>query len=355
MSKKIKTTSIQMVMLLLLSCVHTKTIVNEEGQKIRDSIASLDTIEIGGQKQFILIRGNSVKNPVLLFLHGGPGSPETGLVRKYHQSLEKHFTIALWEQRGAGKSFPFTESKETMTLEQFVQDTHEVTQYLKVRFQQNKIFIIGHSWGSYLALKVASNYPEDYHAVVSAGLLVNTVKNEEISYSWALRKAQENKNDDIVNVLEEIGPPVNGYYKSGKEGLFKEREIVMELGGATYKKFNKMKILNDIIFPDEYNLIDSVRYIRGINFSMDAFFPIYHQVNLSKEVPEIKIPLFIFTGRYDYQTPAEIALEYFNNVRAPKKKWVWFEQSAHSQIYEESEKYIDLMVNEVRNNYKAEK
>jgi len=337
-----------LVLLFIISRSSTSDIKDPYGKPIPNSIATMEYVQIGGQKQFMLIRGNDINNPVLFFLHGGPGSPETGLVRKYHSELEKYFTLVMWEQRGSGKSFSSTVSQETMNLEVFLNDTHEVTQYLKKRFNKNKIFIIGHSWGTYLAVRTAARYPEDYYAVVTAGLLVNTIQQEDISYEFLVQRSKDLKNESIQNQLKNIGPPVNGYYKNGKEGLIAERKLLNQMGGSVFSKKMGTMFMLSMTFPAEYTLWDSFQYIRGINYSIDSFMPVYNQVDLFKEVPEIKIPIYVLTGRHDLQTPFALAEKYYEKLRAPEKKWIWFENSAHLQIFEEPEKYMDLLINTVR-------
>ncbi len=160
-------------------------------------------------------------------------------------------------------------------------------------------------------------------------------------------RAKEANDEDTLETLSEIGPPVNGYYTGGRDGLVEQRKILGEYGGAAHDPEQLTSYMNEMIFADEYSLWDSVRYIRGIFFTLDAFMPVYNKVDLFKEVPEIRVPLYVLTGRYDYQTPFVLAEEYFDRLRAPLKKWIWFEDSAHMQIYEESQKYMDTMVRTV--------
>ncbi len=126
------------VLALYTGCAGTDPILDQEGNIVSGSISTMEYVPIGGQKQFMLIRGEDTENPVLLFLHGGPGSPETGMVRKYHEDLEKFFTVVLWEQRGSGKSYASTKSASSLNLEQMIQDTHEITVYLKKGFKKRR-------------------------------------------------------------------------------------------------------------------------------------------------------------------------------------------------------------------------
>ena len=132
------------------------------GKEIIGSLAEKEFIEIGGIQQGFFIRSENPENPVILFLHGGPGSPELPMLIPYEVSerLEKYFTVCYWEQRGAGISFCNAIDPTTMTITQMVEDTRQMTEYLQRRFNQDKIYLIGHSWGSYLGVKTIEKYPE---------------------------------------------------------------------------------------------------------------------------------------------------------------------------------------------------
>ncbi|MFX0079380.1 MAG: alpha/beta fold hydrolase, partial [Candidatus Hermodarchaeota archaeon] len=128
----------------------------------------MEEITLGDLKQWIFIRGTDQKNPVLLFLHGGPGAPLLGMSssRKYDAELIKHFTVVHWDQRGAGKSFNRDIPVDSMTLDRFVEDCNELIDYLRNRFHTQKVFIVGHSGGTIIGIKTAHKYPEKIHAYV---------------------------------------------------------------------------------------------------------------------------------------------------------------------------------------------
>ncbi|MFX1343243.1 MAG: alpha/beta fold hydrolase, partial [Promethearchaeota archaeon] len=136
--------------------------------KTANSISSLEEITLGDLKQWIFIRGSDQKNPVLVFLHGGPGAPLLGMAssRKYDAELIKHFTVVHWDQRGAGKSFNRDIPVDSMTLDRFVEDCNELIDYLRNRFHMQKVFIVGHSGGTIIGIKTAHKYPEKIHAYV---------------------------------------------------------------------------------------------------------------------------------------------------------------------------------------------
>ena len=151
----------------------TAPFVDAAGKLLPDSIASLERVMLGGVEQGMLIRGSNVDNPVLLYLHGGPGTSELGMVRQHNMpALEKHFTVVVWDQRGAGMSYSARHPESAMTVEQFIADTHELTQLLRQRFGQAKVYLVGHSWGSALGVLTAQRYPDLHHAYVGVGQVV---------------------------------------------------------------------------------------------------------------------------------------------------------------------------------------
>ena len=147
-------------------------ITDASGQEISAGISEKVYLDINGTKQGMFLRGEDKDKPVLLFLHGGPGSPELAMGYKIEDKnarLEQEFVVCYWDQRGAGMSYSSDIDINTMTPEQFVEDAKEVTTYLQARFNQEKIYLLGHSWGSYLGIKTIEKYPELYHAFMGVG------------------------------------------------------------------------------------------------------------------------------------------------------------------------------------------
>ena len=170
-------------MVFFFSLFYTKTpkIKDSYGNIKQDSITSLEKITLGGIKQTILIRGHDTKSPILLFLHGGPGFPEMDIAYKFQRKLEEHFIVVNWDQRGAGKSFSKKIPRESMTIEQFISDAHELIRFLRERFDKEKIYLVGHSWGTTLGLLLTQRYPELFFAYVGIGQVVNALESEQIS------------------------------------------------------------------------------------------------------------------------------------------------------------------------------
>lgn len=323
---------------------YTQPIKDLKGNVLPNSVASLEKVEIGDTKQWLLMRGNDMDKPVILFLHGGPGTAEMPLIRHYNSSLEKNFIVVSWDQRGAGKSYTGPIPKEEATIDQFVCDTHEVVEYLKKRFNKDKIYLVGHSWGSMLGMLTVEKYPESFYAYIGTGQEADMIEGELLSYQYVLKKAKELHNTKAISELEQAGPPKNGFYKD-EESEQIERKWVLKFGNSLYGKKNYNEFYKIILFSKEYTMKDIVNFF---NFAYpDEFMQEYHTTNLFEKVPEVKVPVYFFLGRNDNQIPADLAQQYLNKLKASKKELVWFEKSAHSPQYEEAEKFNYLITEKV--------
>lgn len=322
------------IILKNLIVASTTPIRDDKGNIIPNSIALMEKIEIGGMKQWILVRGNDESNPILLWLHGGPGSSQMPVAHYFDKELEKHFVVVHWDQRGAGKSNPFFFDEQTMTFEQFVSDTHELTQYLKERYNREKIYLLGHSWGAQLGIKVASAYPDDYYAYIGVSQVVSGYLSDEIGYAWLLEKIKKTGNEKDLQRLRKLGlPPFTDHKK-----YVHFAGMVDSYGGGMDADMTHLMVI--ALKAPEYNLIDYIHWFRG---SMRGSGPMWNSTsafNAFEEVPELSLPIYIFAGKKDYNTPFQLTDEYFDKVKAPKgKELVVFEQSAHTPFMAEPEKF----------------
>lgn len=183
----------------------TPPFLDQRGKRLSGSIVSLQKIELGGMEQWILIRGKDVSNPVLLWLHGGPGAAQMPVARYFNGALEDHFTVVQWDQRGAGKSNPTDFDESSMTFQQFLDDAHDLTLYLKARFGQDKIYLVGHSWGSQMGIQLAQAYPQDYYAYVGVSQVVNSALAEEMGYAWLAERIEADGSENRLRELEALG------------------------------------------------------------------------------------------------------------------------------------------------------
>lgn len=336
----------------VLSPGTTAPFQDSEGHGVTTAVSEATMYELGGVEQFVLIRGRDTANPVLLLLHGGPGDAQGALFRYYNGELEDHFVVVNWDQRGAGRSFEPNLDRSTLTVEQILEDAHELTQRLRERFGGRKLVLAGHSWGSYLGMRLAHRHPEDYSAYVGIGQVANQAASETLSYQFVLQRAIADGRSAAVRALQAIGPPdAGGTYRGGVRGLGVQRRWVREFGGAAHGKGNVGALLMfgwPLVVFREYRLSDKLRYLEGEALSMAALEDDLLAGNLVTEVPRLELPLFIFQGRYDQQTVTSLTRGYFDGIDAPHKEFIEFENSAHLVPYEEPERFLREMVEQVR-------
>ena len=334
--------------IIILIPGYTSSIKDTKGHKMQGSIASLEKVKIGEQEQWILIRGTDTKKPVILFLHGGPGTADMNLIRRYMHELENHFVVVSWDQRGAGKSFAAINPNSSMNINQFVSDACELTQMLCHRFNQEKIFLAGHSWGSVLGILSVNRQPDFYYAYIGIGQIVNMYENEKISYEWTLERAKNANNKQAVEKLNKIGHPT--YTGDNWQKKFMtERRLLAKFGGELYgsSKGAFPSVMRCLLRSTEYNLLDKINFFRGIFSTSRMIFFELMKINLMEQAPVLNVPVYFVLGEHDYEAPSMIAEKYFSMLSAPSKELVWFENSAHMPTIEENEKFINLLINHV--------
>src|SRR6266511_1515425 len=285
------------------------------GEVVSGSIAEIAYRRLGGIDQWVMIRGESVANPPLILLHGGPGLSETLLFRHFNAPLERTFTVVYWDQRGAGKSFDRMIPRSSMMVEQFVSDLHELVDGVCTRLGKTKVAIFGHSWGSALGILYAARFPEKVAVYVGSGQIGDAAAGESASYAFALAEAQR-------------------LTLSRLEGRMRPTAM-WKLGRA-------------VLGGEESSILDLPSTMRGFRFSLGAMWTEVSRLNLIELVPALQMPVFFFLGRNDHWVPAEISVEYINAVTAPSKKIVWFEESGHEPFVDEPAKFNALMAELVR-------
>lgn len=304
------------------------------------AIDRAEKIEFEGNNYYIRVKSANESNPVVLFLHGGCGSPDRAQIMKFQSPLADRFTLVAWDQRGTGLAYNAKEARKlTVTKDVYVEDAHNVVLYLKKRFNKEKIIIVGHSFGSALGVWLADKYPEDISAYFGIGQVVDYLRNEEMSYDWTLEEATRVGDKKSVKKLKKLGRPINGRYKGmHQKKLLKQRAVLHKLGGATYanrKPYWQELLFHDVpILRNEYTLSQLSKYVKGLMYVQRQ--PIANEnPDFLNTVHELKVPVFLLLGHHDFNCPCTLAEEWLEQLVAPKKGLVWFEQSAHSPQWEE--------------------
>ena len=333
--------------LLIAACAFTPPFKDAGGKVIENSVASLGEVTLGGVKQWILVRGKNRDNPVLLHLHGGPGGAEMALSHAYRKGLEEHYTVVFWDRRGAGKSFANDCPPESLTLEQHIADTHELTLLLLERFAKKKLFLMGHSYGTLIGVKAVQRRPELYHAYVGASQLVSFLRQEQAAYRFALEEGKQRGEKEAVAELTKLGPPP---FKDVMLGLVIVFKWALKFGGVLQGKTDMGAFQTYLMDSPEYSLWDVVRFIRGNSFVLEHYFANQKDVwtlNLIEDAPELKTPVYFLAGRCDRITPLEIVQEYYEKLKAPRKALIVFEKSCHHMELSETDAFVRVMVSRV--------
>lgn len=306
-------------------------------------IDEIRKVPLSGLAQKIHIRGEKLANPVLLFLHGGPGISNRDSVINREKDLCDAFTIVAWDQRGTGGSY-WGAKRETLNKDQAIQDAAELVEYLCRELGKEKIFIWGGSWGTELGTYLCYRHPQHIAGYVGSGQLVNGALNEEISYDFAMAEAQKAGDEESVRILKQIGRPVNGCYRQVFKGMMAQRRIMKKYGGHSMKKGTYW---SDTALPllrsKEFSLTDKIGLARGYKKCLTYMWPSTIQCDFTTECTRFEMPFYIFQGRHDNNTPSALVQSYFDSIQAPDKDLIWFEHSAHGPMAEEPEKYKKLL------------
>ena len=305
-------------------------------------------LEVGGLMQSICILAEDDTKSALLMLHGGPGTPSMSLFRKYNRELAKQFVLVTFDQRGTGRSYYKQLSPQTMTIEQLIQDTHEITAYIKARFDQEKIYILGHSFGATLALQVIGRYPQDYIAYFAVSQFVDAARNETESYEFAMSQALAHNDRKSVAKLKTIGKPEGGFYSNGLKGTMAAKAIVSKYKGDMYQNGSTMGLVMGLLVSKEYGYFRFFNSLKGISFSLETLGRCLKGIDYFLQIPKADIPVYFFSGKHDYLTPQNILKEYYDVLAAPHKELHIFENSAHSPLWEEAELFNRKIIEIVR-------
>lgn len=316
----------------------TPSIADENGNTSENSIAELKKIELNGRAQWISLRGWDKDKPVLLFLAGGPGGTQMAAVRHELSELEKHFVVVGWDQPGSGKSY-YAEKTKDLTVATYIEDGYALTEYLKERFSQEKIYLVGESWGSALGIFLIDKYPESYLALIGTGQMVDFAETERMDYEAAMEIAASKGDTALIERLTSNGMPP--YY--GKDVTWKSAVYLNYL--SAYMAGNP-EIYNPgyntfrDIGSSEYGLLDKINFFRGIVNTYNHVYQQLYTIDLRTDYTRLEVPVYFFLGRHDVNAPPTLVEEYERVLDAPDKGIVWFEHSGHSPWINEREKFV---------------
>lgn len=341
------------IFLLIVSPGKPKPLTDHNQQAVEGSISEKIFLKIGGVQQGMFIRGKDVKNPVLLFVEGGPSFSEYFLVEKYPTGLEDHFTVCYWEERGGGISYTPQVTLESLTLEQFASDAIEVTNYLRERFNKEKIYVLAHSGGTAFAIQAVAHFPQLFHSYIGVSQITRQAESEKLAYQFMIDKYSSGGNSKMVAEFKKYPILENDSLLLPYFNSVLRDKAMHELGIGTMHNMNS--IIKGVFFPvwtcKAYTLREKIN-IWYSKFSFLNKSTLREQVinsDITVKVPKIDIPVYFFSGKYDLTVNHDLAKEYLKNIESPVKGFYTFDNSAHSPLFEESKKFLEIVMKDVLN------
>lgn len=322
----------------------TSPVIGSDGESLPGSIAEIISIPVGNQQQTIMVRGRDVNNPVMLYLAGGPGGTDLGAMRA-DVGLEQDFVVVTWEQRGVGKSYTALDPVETLTLDQMVGDTIELTHYLRERFDEEKIYLVGNSWGTILGGLAVKARPELYHAFVGTGQMVSPRETDIMFYEDTLAWAKERGDDALVSELEQNGPPPYENLLDYEPANSHEHEW------NPYPELDMSKEMPAILFVPENSLMDKINGFRSFFDTFSILYPQIQDIDFRKDLTRIEIPYYMVIGAHEARGRAVLANEWFQMLEAPSKEKIIFEHSGHRPLFEQPGTFSGLMADILEETY----
>ena len=315
-----------------------------------NGVERLEKVRIGGIDQWVSIRGRDKRNPVLLVIHGGPGYMLMPMSWWISRDWEEYFTVVHWDQRGAGKTLLINDPAKlapTMTLVRSVDDAEEMAQWLRKEFGKQKIFVLGHSAGSYAGLELTKRHPDWIHAYIGVGQMADMPEGERRGWAFAMDAARRTSNKEAIAQLQSIAP----YFAPGKpnplEDLYLQRKWVGYFGGVmAYRRGSESDGDLANLSPDYTD--QEMRHLWDGNDFAERYLLADLVAGDWSVTRKLGCPLLLFEGRHDFNANSQVAAEWFAQVQAPAKQFVWFENSGHMPMTEEPGKFLLSLVQYAR-------
>jgi proline iminopeptidase len=315
-----------------------------------NGVERLEKVRIGGIDQWVSVRGTDRRNPVLIHIHGGPGYISIPMSWWFSRGWEEYFTVVQWDQRAAGKTYLLSDPAviaPTITMDRMLADAEELTTWARRELGKEKVFVLGHSWGSYLGLELAKRHPDWVHAYIGVGQLTDGPASERRGWQFALDAATRAGNHEAIRELEAIAPYAAPGQKIPLKDLYTQRKWLGEYGAVmAYRKGNSAESHLARLSPD-YTDAEIGHIWDGNAFAAPYLLTDVVGLDLST-TRKLDCPLLLFLGRHDLNVNSEVAAQWFAKVEAPQKHLVWFEHSAHLPMTEEPGKFLISLVNYAR-------
>lgn len=315
----------------------------------QNGVDASETVLIGGIPQFINIRGRDSQNPILLYLHGGPGTPMQPIAHAFQDRWEEHFTVVQWDQRGAGKTYLLTPPEQvadTMSFERMTSDVLEMTDYLRTRFGQDRIVLLGHSWGSMIGLAAAMSRPEFYLAYVGTGQAIHSLESERLGYAQTLMRARQIGLQQAVSELEALAPYPRSEDLLDKLGTRHHWNAWFGEGIFGYQSLASALIAKALTSPD-YGWRELWTLIAQDNAPYRKLDPVLVGFDALKWGTDWSVPVVFIEGRHDWQVNHRLVRDYYEAICAPFKAFIYLDEAAHAPMVEQPDLFVNALIEHV--------
>jgi len=303
-----------------------------------NSISELKKVSINGTKLEVMIRGKDRSNPVIIYVHGGPSCPEIPYAKKFQDLLENDFVVVNYDERGSGKSYHFFEDYSDLSAETHVADLLELTDYIKEYLGQDKVILIGHSYGTYVGTRAAALAPEKFSAYIGVGQMSDLLESERDGLSFCISEAESAENEEDLAYLKSIEKAVS------KGEKLTPRSYVRKYGGAARLINDNAESTKGLFLCTEYNLLDVIRYNLGVSKNQMQLIKEAYDEPLPEIVTKLDLPFYFVLGKYDFMTSASAAKNYFEKIeKSAIKEFIVYDSSAHYPHFEEEDMFYEWM------------
>ena len=267
----------------------------------------------------------------------------------YQAPLEDYFTVVQWDQRGSGKTASSNDQADvipTITVERMVKDAEEIISYLCRELGKEKLFVLGHSWGTVLGLEIALRHPDWLHAYIGMGQVISWRENESVGYRFAIEEARRRRDERAIRELEAIAPYPREEGTSSVQDTLVQRRWVSAYGGMIWGREDLASEDDLRLLSPDYSDDDLSADVEILNV-VERLLPQLEGIDY-RVVTELGVPVFLFSGRHDYAVPSEVTLTWFDRLEAPAKTIIWFEHSAHMMHLEQPGRFVYHLIRDVR-------
>lgn len=295
-----------------------------------EPVASLERVELGGDEQWILLRGRDRTNPVLLFLHGGPGMPAMYLAHAFQRPLERDFVVVHWDRLGAGKSYGALDDPSELAVSRLLADARELVAHLRRRFGEERVYLVGHSWGSYLGMLLVRDRPSWFHAFVGVGQVTWPDRELALADSFIVAEARRKGTDEALAEMADV------------PGAHREQWL-FRFGAELHDARSMTPLIVLGLRAPEYSLRDALNVARGSGRASAAMAYDVIREPLPDAVDSVEVPVHLFQGVRDWVSPTPLVRAYLARLRAPRKELTVFDEAAHFPFLADPDRFAREM------------